>query len=351
MIKTTATAMLFSALLTSGCDAPRPATHQRSGNLGGHPRESRDDCDAPVGDAERNDEIRLAMEEHCASCHQSGPTGYFASLTAFQNLLVANPRLVVPGDPDASELIRLLEGEGSGSLPQMPLGMVSFADLDADGLTGVSMDELRTWIAELEVNGVAAATPDYEAQTVRKIGAKHLEKGLRNLLGLSRDDFFLDAGSYGVPMEQHRGRGSYPVHDPDAVPGSYSSPPIDNFFNLGGASTIRTVGSDRSFTPPLIQTLVPLSQQWCRMAVAKDDNEALFRHATPQTTSEDAAAVRDNIGYLYLHLLAIEASNDDIDEVFEQVFVPLESDGENDSATAWAGVCSYFIRHPQFLIY
>lgn len=336
--------------LQLACD-PSATPQHRSGVLDDEDRHTADTCDAPVGDAERNDEVRLALEEHCASCHQAGAIGYFASLDAFQNLLVADARLIVPGDPDASELIKLLEGEGSGSLPQMPLGMNSFADLDAMGQTAISMDELRTWIAELEVNGVASATPDYEARTVRKLSARHIEHGLRDLLGLERDDFFLDASSYGVLVEEHRGRGLYPVHDPDAIPGSFSAPPVDNFYNLGGGSTLRAVGSDPNFTPPLIQTLVPLSQQWCSMAVAKESNDALFRHATADTTSEDPAAVRANIAHLYLHFLAVEATEADIDEVFDQVFVPLESDGDNDAATAWAGVCSYFVRHPQFLVY
>ena len=348
MLRTTVFSLCIG-LAALGCDSAEGTSAHRSAEA--QPRSQADDCDAPVGDAERNDEVRLALEEHCASCHQVGAIGYFASLDAFQNLLVADSRLVVPGDPEASELIKLLEGSGSGSLPQMPLGMNSFADLDDQGLTAISMDELRTWIAELEVNGTAASTPDYDARTVRKLSARHFEHGLRDLLGLERDDFFRDASSYGVLVEEHRGRGLYPVHDPDAIPGSFSPSPVDNFFNLGGGSTLRAVGADPNFTPPLVQTLVPLSQQWCSMAVAKENNEALFRHATPDTTSDDADAVRANIRHLYLRFLAVEATEADIDEVFDQVFVPLESDGDNDAATAWAGVCSYFVRHPQFLVY
>ncbi len=337
--------------VAAGCDQQGESPEAlRGGELAETRRPAKAGCDSPVGDAARNDEVRLALEEHCAGCHSAGATGYFASLTAFQNLLVADSRLVVPGDPDASELLRLLEGSGSGSVPQMPLGMESFADLDERGVTAISIDEIRDWITDLEVNGVASASPDHDAPTVRKLSAGHIEFGLRELLGLTRDDFYSDASTYGVLVDNPRSRGDYPVHDPDATPGSFRSEPVDNFYSLGGASAVHGIAGDPNFTPPLVQTLVPLSQSWCAMAVAKEANDALFGAATAETGSDSLAAVRENIASMHLHFLGVQPRSEDVDKTLEEVFVPLEAETQ-DTATAWAGVCSYYVRHPQFLLF
>lgn len=336
-------------ILAAGCD-DRDRDQDRRGEFADPRRPSKEGCDSPVGDAARNDEVRLALEEHCAACHTSGPAGYFASLTAFQNLLVADPRLVTPGDPEASELISLLEGRGSGSIPQMPLGMESFADLDERGVTAITMDELRDWIADLEVNGVASDSPDHNAATVRKVSAGHIEFGLRDLLGLTRDDFFADATTRDVLVDNHRSRADYPVHDPEGTPGSFKPEPESNFYSLGGESSVHTIGGDPNFTPPFVQTLVPLSQRWCTMAVAKQNNTALFGAATPATGSDELAAVRENIESMHLHMLGVPAREEDVDEALAEVFLPLEAE-TGDPAAAWAGVCSYLIRHPQFLLY
>ncbi|MBL4688202.1 MAG: hypothetical protein JKY37_26675 [Nannocystaceae bacterium] len=352
MTRTIIQATACAAVLLVGCDRDaQDRVSERGGALNdpSNPAKAHG-CDAPVGDAARNDEIRLALEVNCAGCHLTGPTGYFASLKAFQNLLVANPRLVVPGDPDTSELFRLLQGDGTGSSAQMPLGMESFADLDQRGATDVTLEEIRDWIADLEVNGVATTSPDYEAITVRKVSAGNIEFGLRDLLGLTRDDFFSDASSYSVFVDAQRRRGDYPIHNPDAVPGSFHVDPINNFYALGGTSPIRAVAGDPNFTPPLVQVLVPLSRRWCTMAVDKETNPSLFRHATAVTGMEELQSVRDNIEFQYLHFLGREANESDIDEVVDHVFAPLLAENE-DPTIAWAGVCSYFVRHPQFLLF
>ncbi|MBV1857537.1 MAG: hypothetical protein KUG77_03930, partial [Nannocystaceae bacterium] len=148
-----------------------------------------------------------------------------------------------------------------------------------------------------------------------------------------------------------RGRRYYPVHDPERLPTSYSRPPIENFYKLGGGAPTQAVVEDTDFTPPFVQTLVPLSQRWCMMAVDKEDNTALFRHGSPQTGSDEPGVVKDNIRALSLHMLAEPATDAQVEAIFDEVFVPLESDGDNDSRTAWVGVCSYFVRHPLFLVY
>ena len=232
----------------------------------------------------------------------------------------------------------------------MPLGEKSFAELDEDGNTDISVEEIRSWIAELD--DVAIPTmPDRDAPTMRRISAEHVERSLRDLLGLTRDDFFKDASTYGVPEEVHKGRELYPVHAADSTPGSFSASPVDNFFMLGGGSTIRSMTEDRSVTPPFVQMLVPLSQKWCKLAIAKTDNPALFRYATATSSAAtDATAVRQNIAWLHQRFHGLAADEEQVERVFEDVFVALETES-GDPAIAWAGVCSYLVRHPRFLFY
>ena len=97
---------LLCALLLCGalsaCD--EPALPAGPGGGGGGPGGGPELC------AESdNDAMRLRMAPTCAPCHGEGASRpFFASVTAFEDLLVYNPRYVVRGDPDASELVALL---------------------------------------------------------------------------------------------------------------------------------------------------------------------------------------------------------------------------------------------------
>ena len=91
-----------------------------------------------------------------------------------------------------------------------------------------------------------------------------------------------------------------------------------------------------------------LSQAWCSLSVRT--KSILFRHGTAQTGSEaDAVLVRENIRYLFLHMLGEEASDDDVRSMFDEVFVPTELD--HDPETAWTAVCATFVRDPLWLTY
>ena len=86
------------------------------------------------------------------------------------------------------------------------------------------------------------------------------------------------------------------------------------------------------------------------MAIAKPTNTLLFPHVDKTAKSATAADdIRKNLGYLHLHFLGEPADPADLEDVFQNVFLPLEA--ESDSLTAWAGVCSYFIRHPKWSFY
>ncbi len=310
-----------------------------------------DSCGSGVGNHEDNDIIRLGLESSCKGCHAEGAKGYFASLAAFEGLLVANPRLVVPGSPESSELIAVLEGRGAGSSPQMPLGAMSFAQLDDAGLTDISLEEIEGWISNLDAVTGAPSRPDRDAITVRRLDAAHVELALRDLLGLTRDDFFKDAESYGIPVDELRDRASFPVHNPDAIPGAFSSVPVLNYYALGGGSPPGGVNVERTVGAPFVQTMVPLSQQWCRMAVAKPDNASLFKYATATSSSAaDSAAIVDNIVWLHARFHGTVIDRAEGQRILEEVFIPLEA-ANDDPSLGWTGVCSYLIRHPQFIVY
>lgn len=76
-----------------------------------------------------NDFVRLRLGRNCESCHGEGASRpFFASLSAFEDLLAYDERFVVAGEPENSELVRLLQGEGTGAYTQMPTVGDTFAD-------------------------------------------------------------------------------------------------------------------------------------------------------------------------------------------------------------------------------
>ena len=68
---------------------------------------------------------------------------------SFQDLIVNNRELVVPGDPDDSELVHLLEGNGSGVFTQMPIQGDAFSMMSAAGETEITIEEIRQWVIDL----------------------------------------------------------------------------------------------------------------------------------------------------------------------------------------------------------
>jgi hypothetical protein len=305
-----------------------------------------DPCDVGGMDP-RTDVVRRGLERTCIGCHASGDYGYFASASAFESLLVRNPRLVVPGDPDGSALVQLLEGRRTGStLTQMPLSGDAFAVLAERGETDIQMDEIRSWISELTTPGISTA-PDAEAATVQRLSAIHFELGLRDLLGLTSDDFFQEVvSSEGAVRVLVRDSDSFAVRSPDRVAVTEG---INRFEALGGSSAVRQRIEDRTPSTTFVQTIVPLSQSWCRRAIRKTGNTALFTIATAATGSSDLDTLRAQIADWHLVFLAEPATTEDVDTIVNDVFVPLET--ESDAETAWTGTCAYFVRHPLFVLY
>ncbi|APR79349.1 Hypothetical protein A7982_04696 [Minicystis rosea] len=314
-----------------------------SGTGAGASRETQADC-AP------NEAMMKALAPTCEGCHLQGNAPFFASLGAFQDTLVYNEKYVVPGKPDESYLVKLLEGEGQGTFKQMPISGESFAKLAEGGNTKVSMAEVRQWIKNLSAQ-VKNDKPDPKAITVARQSALQIRATLYAQLGLSHDDFFFAAQTHGTPALASKGEGRYPIYGADEAPSAYETPQKFRYASLGGSSALEQRQADTTITASFAQALTPISQAWCRLGIAKAENKTLlFPEVDPKAKSTDAAdAIKKNIGYLHLHFLGEPAAAADIDNVFQNVFVPLEA--ENDPTTAWTGVCAYFVRHPRWVLY
>jgi hypothetical protein len=291
--------------------------------------------------------------DDCGGCHLVGDKGYFASLTAFESLLVRNSRLIVPGNPEESAFVHLLEGRRMGeTLTQMPIGGDPFAVMAERGETDITMEEIRDWIRDLEAPAVSTE-PSADKPTVQRIGATHVELGLRDLLGLTVEDFYTPAGTGGVAELNPISFDNFHVRAPDRAPIEYSnfrvSTTSSRYVALGGGSAIASQKEQRDVVAGFVQALIPISQAWCGIAVRKTGNDALFTVATPATGMSSRDLVRDQIADWHMLFLATRADDAVLDELVDSVFAPLEA--ETDARTAWIGVCSQFIRHPLFVFY
>ncbi len=326
--------MLLIALMTSACTGalnaepagPRAITPPSSSNP---------QCPPPPGSNEATWRVWNGLKRNCAGCHNDGEIGYFASIQAFESLLAYNAALVTPGDPENSPLVALLEGRRTGStFTQMPLSGSPFAELAGRGETDITMQEIRDWIIHLEATS-ANTRPDSTAPGVQRISALHVELGLSELLGLTDEDFFQEAPDYGVIAFASRSEDRFPVRG--------DRPPVPRGYFRANAAF---AGSDVSTS--FVQGIVPLSQAWCGLALAKSGNP-LFRVASINTGVSEREVLHEEIANWHLLFLAEGGSDEEIDHIIDGLFAPLEM--ESGTTRAWVGTCSFFIRHPKFIFY
>jgi len=96
-------------------------------------------------------DVMARLGASCGPCHTAGAQeriAYFASEMAFVRLIAEDEAYVVPGDPDGSGLVHLLEGTAQGPVwTQMPLPPSPPFSEVADAQ--ISMEEIRQWITDL----------------------------------------------------------------------------------------------------------------------------------------------------------------------------------------------------------
>ncbi len=292
--------------------------------------------------------IYEGLRSSCQGCHQSGARGYFASVSAFQSLVVADPRFITPGDPAASGFVALLEGTAAGSFAQMPPAGPTYAALVEGGAAGPSMTDVRTWISGLSAQA-RDPRPDVNAPRITRLSAVQIRRALYQQLGLDAGDFFLTAHEYGVEMAESRGDGLYPLLSSDEVPAPRQQVTVERHQGLGGGSVVDQVTPDASASVNFAHTIVQVSQAWCRLALSKEGNTTLFA-----TSAEQADESPENVAAT-VHRWARHFHAIDLDEAESQRFITLFStlraDPDSDLTSAWSGVCSAFIRHPRWVFY
>jgi hypothetical protein len=298
--------------------------------------------DAPRPTGCGNESIYLQLKPTCEGCHAIGTFPAFESLLSFENLLLYNPRWVTPGNPDASLLLDLLRGQAPGTLSQMPPGVRSFQDLADDGETLISVEELADCITDLS-DGTAVPSGDIRVTT--RLTAEQIRAALFSQLDLTPRDFLNDNLDY-----YHTDR--FYIVDPDETPAvrgylGSSINALGRFRAFGGFSFTARWRRNTDISPVVGHTLMQVGQAWCRRALDKQGNTAVVRYVTlGDTSTTNPDGIRQNIRYLYLRMLGLEASDDDVEGLLQDVYIPLET---QDTKTAWTGVCSSLIRHPLWL--
>lgn len=303
----------------------------------------------PVG---RNDEVRLALAPACAGCHLTGSKPYWASLTAFETL-VYDPTYVVPGDPDASKLVKLLKATATGSFRQMPPGETYEAAL-ARGAGTMTIAQVEQWIRELGPRGAVRAEPIPERFTVRRLTAEEIVLSGLSQLGLGLEDF-IDTSGANWQTEEFVVRGGrffiWPKDWAPGISGAYVSDArtVERYEALGGMAAVDNRGKDVNLSPAAVQTVVQMSQAWCKRAIEKQGNTAVLRHVTlADKSATKSAEIKRNIGALHLRMLSEPATDATIDELYTKVYLPAEA---TSTKVAWTAVCASFMRHPLWLTY
>lgn len=304
---------------------------------------------APVS---KNDEVRLALEGACAGCHLTGSRPYWASLTAFESL-VYDPAFVTPGKPEESELIRLFKGTASGSFTQMPPGE-TYQDVIARGDAAMTIAQLEEWVRTMPPRGTVAADPLAERYGVRRLSAEEMVVTAMAQLGLTLEDF-VDTTSANWRNEAYTVLGGrffiWPKDWAPGISGQYvsDSRTVERYETLGGMAAIDNRGRDKSLGPAAVQTLVQMSQAWCRRAVEKTGNTAVLRYVTlADKSTTKSADIKRNIASLHLSMLAEPASDATVEDLYTKVYLPAET---SSTRAAWTAVCASFIRHPLWLSY
>lgn len=295
----------------------------------------------PCAPAEGNARIFAALTPTCGPCHGDGAARpFFASVLGFEDLLVYDTRYVIPGDPDGSALVAMLEGRGTGAYPQMPLGGDDFATRASRGETEIGMEEIRAWIADLPLPSATRSGPDPSAISTRRLTADEVINAIEVALGQEPNG--------GVP----------PLLEVDGVPPLSPDSPrgIDyrdrqrrqTYLMLGGPSYLAQRVPEETWSPSSLLTLTQIAQGACRLAVDREEPLFFAHVARTATLPEAEADVRRNLAHLYHRFLHERPSDEEVDALFTQVFAPAAA---TSTRVAWVEVCTSLVRDPLFITF
>jgi hypothetical protein len=299
-----------------------------------------------------NLDVFTRLSPSCAGCHTRDERPFFASLEAFENIIVFDARWIVAGQPENSTLLKYLDGSGARPMPPAP--SQNFSLLDAAQATAISMIELRDWILHLPPRTAPGPT---DFVNIRRKSAEQVLSSLFLQLGLANDDIYgtiVDPAWIPgtLPLTIARDSDTYAAWSPDAIPTSYGGyPGYGLFYSLGGAGYLEGKERNSSISPNFLMTLTHLSQSWCKIAVSKPTNRSIFIEASSSdvsSTSAGATKIKANIAALYLKMLGEPASGLEVEDLFVSVFQKYETKG---SIAAWAATCAALVRDPLWILY
>lgn len=291
-------------------------------------------------------QIYERLRPDCVACHDTGANQpFFSSQTAFRSLLAGNPLYVVPGNPDGSELLRLMQGTGTGAFRQMPTAGPPWAEMSSRTL---SLDDIRAWITTLQVQPRSTA-PDPDASTTRRLRAEEIVATMQDALGLDESDWVQGYSSNFISPTALL-RGDLPVYSPDRAPViHYANQKLDanaRWRALGGPQWLDGAARSRDLTPSTVQALSQMAHAWCRMAIRKPNNAVFFggTSAPGDTVATNATGIKSTVAALQLRLLGTRDDDATLDAILNELMVPAV-----DAEAAWVGVCAATVLDPRFL--
>jgi len=288
-------------------------------------------------------DVYTRLRPTCAACHAAGANlPFFDSLGAFQSLLVADPRFVVPGEPDQSSLVNLLMGNNVGTWRQMPLGPSSFLQLEMAGQTGITVVEIRAWIEGLLPTMMGDPTPDPAATTMRRMTVEQIVASLYQELGI---DEMYDIRS--GPDDRGSRNQSFDVRSRHEPLRQWSNAPYDRFEKLGGPNWFTGRRRSQELTPAFLQYFTQLTQTWCHISIGKSVSPLFVNVGRDSPSSTHEADIRMNIRTMHLRLLGDPATDEDVNALYS-IFTGMEPGG---TRRAWLGVCSALLRDPRWVLY
>lgn len=139
-------------------------------------------------------EVFEGLSPTCAPCHSAGQSSpFFESLTQFERLLVAQANWIVPGRPEQSSFLRLLEGSFPGPFMQMPPSELAYAARESELRTQIppapTMLDLNRWIEALNEDDLMDAheevlCADLPLRTVlSRLNRNDYQRAAEDLLG------------------------------------------------------------------------------------------------------------------------------------------------------------------------
>jgi hypothetical protein len=223
-----------------------------------------------------------------------------------------------------------------------------------DGRATLSIAELEQWIRDLPPAPARLAEAVPQNFTVRRLTAEEMVNGLMDQLGLTVEDF-VDTSRTGWQDEEWEVRGGrlfvWPYDWAPGISQAYVSDAraTERFEALGGGVFLNYRKRDKQLGPSAMQTLVQMSQAWCKLALEKPGNTSVLRGVTlADRSATKAVEIKQNIAQLHLRMLGEPATAADVDAIYAGAYLPYEP---KSTKAAWISVCSSFVRHPQWLSY